>query len=352
MTLREYVAIAKTPPKVDFLYFPCQTYEPKPGVWSVWGDGSFIGNTYFTAIGDHSHPGGNAFVYAYDSKSRKLKLLTDLRSVLKQPDGRYTPGKIHSELGLGTDGWLYFSTHRGSTKIAFHPTAQFKGDWILRHHRETSLTEIVAHAPLPMQCLPFGTLDPERLIFYAGTADGINEKEPQFLAYDLRQRKVLFSDPRGPARALIRAKSAKSTFTLPKKALPNFCVSIPINQPPVWSRSTPLSVSAPPRNRLRAVWSTPSTEMNFGRSIPRPKLPNRSALPRSANKLTSPASISIPKQSASSIIYPALTAVRTETAVRSCNTISKRGIARSSVSSIPGSIAKRATFRSGPTASR
>src|SRR5262245_15157962 len=33
-TLREGVAVAKTPPKVDFLYFPGQTYEGKP--WSNW----------------------------------------------------------------------------------------------------------------------------------------------------------------------------------------------------------------------------------------------------------------------------------------------------------------------------
>ena len=36
-TLREGVAIAKTPPTVDFLYYPGQNYEGKP--WSNWGDG-------------------------------------------------------------------------------------------------------------------------------------------------------------------------------------------------------------------------------------------------------------------------------------------------------------------------
>ena len=29
-------------------------------------------------------------------------------------------------------------------------------------------TEIVAHAPLPKQCMPTSVLDPERMIFYAG----------------------------------------------------------------------------------------------------------------------------------------------------------------------------------------
>jgi len=37
MTLLGDVAIAKTPPTVDLLYYPCQTYRGNP--WSCWGDG-------------------------------------------------------------------------------------------------------------------------------------------------------------------------------------------------------------------------------------------------------------------------------------------------------------------------
>ncbi|MGB0579484.1 MAG: PQQ-dependent sugar dehydrogenase, partial [Limisphaerales bacterium] len=62
-TLREDVAIASAPPKVSFHYYNCQTYEPDPGVWSVWGDGLVVSNKYYSAVGDHSSPGGNAFVY-------------------------------------------------------------------------------------------------------------------------------------------------------------------------------------------------------------------------------------------------------------------------------------------------
>ena len=206
-TLRKDIAIAKTPPKVSFHYYNCQTYEPGPGVWSVWGDGLAVSNKYYSAVGDHSSPGGNAFVYEYDSTTQKLRKLLDLRSILKQPAGQYTPGKIHSRLDLGQDGWLYFSTHRGSTKIAFKPEAKYRGDWILRHHLASGKTEVVAHAPLPMQCLPASVTDPERLIFYAGTADGLNEAPPKFLAYDLQNRRVLFSHDAGPARAMIYSRS-------------------------------------------------------------------------------------------------------------------------------------------------
>jgi len=216
-TLRDGVAIAKTAPQVDFLYYDCQTYEPVKGLWSNWGDGLVVGDVYYSAIGDHDSPGGNAFVYAYDSRTKELKPLLDVRSILKKPDGHYTPGKIHSLIGQGKDGWLYFSTHRGSTRIAFDPNANYRGDWIMRHHPETGKSEIVASQPLEMQSLPMGMLDPERMIWYGGTADGLKEKEPQLLVYDLVKRKVIYSDERGPARAAILSGKTGKLYFSPSK---------------------------------------------------------------------------------------------------------------------------------------
>ena len=204
--------IASTAPRVDFLFYPGQTYPGNP--WSVWGDGLAIGDTYYSAIGDHRGPEGNAFVYSYDARTQRLEQIVDVRSVLKLPPGHYTPGKIHSRLDLGRDGWLYFSTHRGSTRVTI-PKNHYRGDWILRHHPDRRLTEIVAHAPLPNQCLPTSVLDPDRLIFYAGTADGdFRNKNVRFLAYDLTQRQILYTDAAGPYRYLIFAKSTGRFYFL------------------------------------------------------------------------------------------------------------------------------------------
>ncbi|MFT5123909.1 MAG: hypothetical protein ACI9TH_003181 [Kiritimatiellia bacterium] len=209
-TLKPGVAIAKTAPTVDFFYFDAQTYEGHP--WSVWGDGLVEGDTFYTSIGDHLAPVGNAFLYAYDSAAKNLRLLTDTRRVLNRPEGWYTPAKIHSRIDLGKDGWLYFSTHRGSTR-ATTVENHFTGGWILRHHPGLGKTEVVAEAPLPMQTLPTSVLDPDRLIFYAGTADGDHtNKRVQFLAYDLQNRKVLYSDDQGPARYLIFARSSGRVY--------------------------------------------------------------------------------------------------------------------------------------------
>src|SRR5688500_4715014 len=50
-TLREGVTIAKTPPTIDFMYYPGQDYAGKP--WSNWGDSLVVNGKYYSAIGDH-----------------------------------------------------------------------------------------------------------------------------------------------------------------------------------------------------------------------------------------------------------------------------------------------------------
>ena len=198
------VAVAQTPPKVDFLYYPQQNYRGNP--WSVWGDGLAAGGKYYSAIGDHLGPRGNAFLFEYDPQTKRLRTLVDVQELLNLPQGHYTPGKIHSRIDLGRDGRLYFATHRGSTRVTtdqYH----YKGDWIIRHHPETGKTEIVARGPVPKHCIPTSVLDPDRLIFYGGTASGNRVDPVMFFAYDVQKRKVLHAVENGPYRYMIFARS-------------------------------------------------------------------------------------------------------------------------------------------------
>ena len=208
-TLREGTRIAKTPPTIEFTYYPEQTYPGHP--WSVWGDGVAATGKYYSSIGDHLAPRGNAFVYEYDPETRKLRTLVNVRKVLDLPEGHYTPGKIHSRIDLGSDGWLYFGTHRGSTRVTtdqYH----YQGDWILRHDPKSGRTEIVAHGPVPKHCIPSSVLDPDRLIFYGGTAPGNLQDPVMFFAYDIRQRKVLSTVENGPYRYLLFARSTGRVY--------------------------------------------------------------------------------------------------------------------------------------------
>jgi hypothetical protein len=203
--LRDDVKIAKTPPRVECYYYDCQTRPGKP--WSVWGDGMVMNGRYYSSLGDHLSPEGNAYVYEFDPEKDTLRRLSDLRAVLNRREGWYTPGKIHSALGAGKDGWIYFSTHRGSTKVGLNKENHFEGDWMMKVNPASGESQLVAAQPVPMHCLPTGILDGERMIWYGGTADGLNKEEPRFLAYDVSKNKVLYTGERGPYRAMILSKS-------------------------------------------------------------------------------------------------------------------------------------------------
>jgi len=203
------VEIADETPTVDFLYYPEQTYPGEP--WSVWGDSLAAGGKYYSAIGDHGKPQGNAFVYEYDPETKEIKTIVNLKKLLDLPEGHYMPGKIHSRIDMGRDGWLYFATHRGGTRVTtdeYH----YKGDWIVRHHPESGKTEVVKHAPVAKHCIPTSVLDPDRLIFYGGTAAGNRTDPVQFFAYDIKNDRVLHTAENGPYRYLIFARSTGRVY--------------------------------------------------------------------------------------------------------------------------------------------
>lgn len=219
--LREGVAIARTAPAVDFLYYPGQDHPGKP--WSVWGDGCTIGTKYYSAIGDHHSPKGTAQVYEYDSRTRRIRLLADLRRFLENSGAvpaemNYLPAKIHSRLDLGRDGWLYYATHRGSPRTTNNAHG-YRGDWIFRTHPESGRTEIVATHPVPKHSIPMSLLDPERMLFYGGTAAGADAaaQDVQFLVYDLEARRIKHVSGEGPKRCAIFARSTGCVYWDGKK---------------------------------------------------------------------------------------------------------------------------------------
>lgn len=211
--------IAETPPTIEFMFYPEQNYPGKP--WSNWGDGCVANGKYYSAIGDHYAIGrgeqkygtGTAFVYEYDPASKVLRSLVDVADVLDLPKGHYTPGKIHSRIDMGNDGWLYYATHRGSTRVA-SDQHQYRGDWILRTHPGRGTSEVVAHGPVSKHCIPNSVLDPQRMIFYGATAPGTDAESQSinFFAWDIRAQKLLFSAENGPARYMILAPSSGRVY--------------------------------------------------------------------------------------------------------------------------------------------
>jgi hypothetical protein len=145
---------------------------------------------------------------------------------------------------LGSDGWVYFATHRGSTR-ATTEQYHYEGDWILRVRPETGESEVVAHGPVPGHAIPAGLLDPDRLMFYGSTAPG-TEREAEgirFFAYDVNARKLLYAGPDGPARAMMLAQDTGRLYYVPgKDDGPLMCFDPATGEPPVQVEGTHIGV--------------------------------------------------------------------------------------------------------------
>ena len=205
--LRDGVTIAKTAPVVDFAFYPEQNYPGNP--WSHRSDGIVVGDKYYSSSNDHLAPKGTAHLWEYDAGLKKFRLLCDttkyLESVKAFPaDMNYRPGEMQSRIDLGSDGWLYYATDRGSPTVT-HDANGYRGEWILRTNPKTMETEIVATHPVAKHTIPCSVLDPKRMIFYGGTAvgkDAANQKI-QFFALDVRTKKLLITADDGPYRTLL-----------------------------------------------------------------------------------------------------------------------------------------------------
>lgn len=215
-TLLEGVEIAKTAPTVDFAFYPEQNYPGNP--WSHRSDGIVVGDKYYSSSNDHLAPKGTAHLWEYDGVQKKFRHLCDttrfLESVKAFPaDMNYRPGEMQSRIDLGSDGWLYYATDRGSPTVT-HDANGYRGEWVLRTNPTTLETQIVATHPVAKHTLPASVLDPRRLIYYGGTApgkDAANQKI-QFFAIDVKTKKILHVADDGPYRTLLFSPSTGKVF--------------------------------------------------------------------------------------------------------------------------------------------
>jgi hypothetical protein len=197
--LRSDVVVAETPPVIEFPYYGSQDHPGRP--WSNWGDSLAVEGKYYSTIGDHQSPKGTAQVYEYDAQAGELRLLVDLRQFLESsgslaPDENHTSGKIHTRIDVGRDGWLYYAGHRGSTRTT-DDAHGFRGERIYRTNPQSGQTQIAAEFPIPKHVISMGVLDPNRMIFYGGTAAGpdANRQGVWFFACDVVGNRLLHEAP-------------------------------------------------------------------------------------------------------------------------------------------------------------
>jgi len=237
--LRQGVAIAKEPPLVEFAFYPKQDYPGNP--WSHRSDGIVVGDIYYSSSNDHLAPRGTALLWEYNATSRQFRLLCDTTKILESVKAfpanmNYRPGEMQSRIDMGSDGWLYYATDRGSPKVT-DDAHGYKGEWILRTDPKTLKTEIVYTHPIEKHTIPASVLDPRRMILYCGTATGKDapNQKIQFFALDVKNRKILKVADDGPTRTLIFSKSTGRIFWQGKMYDPETNKISPANVPHVRS---------------------------------------------------------------------------------------------------------------------
>ena len=218
--LRKGVDVAKTPPKVEFLYYPGQTYPGNP--WCFRGVGCVWNGKYYSALCDHLAPLGTAKLFEYDPAKRKFRLLCDTAKFLRKagqitPKMNYTPGEVQTRIEFGNDGKLYYGTTRGSTRVTNDKNG-FKGEWVLRTDPKTAKTEVVCAFPVAKHCILASVLDTKRMIFYGGTAAGdFRKKDVRFFAVDVKTGKVIKTAKNGFNRYCIFSKTTGRLYWDGKK---------------------------------------------------------------------------------------------------------------------------------------
>ena len=259
--LREGVAIAKTPPVVDFAFYPLQNYPGNP--WSHRSDGFVLGDKYYSSSNDHLAPRGTAHLWEYDGVKKQFRLLCDTTKFLESIDAfpsemDYRPGEMQSRISLGSDGWLYYATDRGSPTVT-NDAHGYLGEWILRTHPGTLETQVVARFPIPKHTIPSSVLDPERMIFYGGTAPGkdAENQKIQFFALEVKTGKILIQDDDGPDRTPIFSSSTGRVFWEGKMYDPETNKITAVNVPHVRSctHETPQGIVYGTTHRSADLWA-------------------------------------------------------------------------------------------------
>lgn len=194
--------VAGEAPELDFAVFPNQWEGAN--LWSAWGDSLWAsdGNVY-ASIGDHDGPRGASYVYRVDPTARRVDLIVEYNEVAGVTRGPYSPGKIHAPICEGPDGWLYLAGYRGSVGTT---TAEngYKGDWLLRYHMASGKAENLGIL-VPYASVPSMEPDAAANVLYGLGVPGKTapEQKPQFFAYDIAARTLLFSG--GPPSSLNRS---------------------------------------------------------------------------------------------------------------------------------------------------
>jgi hypothetical protein len=177
-------ALAKHAPQVEYAPYPVDY----PADWTHWGTGCLHSNgRIYTTIGDHGATDADSCLYEFDPAARRLRRVGHLQAAVQDfKGGDYGFGKVHGRIFEGGDRKLYFASWWGKES----DSPRYRGDRIFCFDPSSGeMTDL--GVTIPGFGAPVTALDARRLIFY-GEFGNPAEDTTDFVAYDLRERRVLF----------------------------------------------------------------------------------------------------------------------------------------------------------------
>ncbi len=177
--------IARRPPHVEYAAY----VQPYAADWSHWGTGCLHSNgRIYTVLGDHRGTNAESILYEFDLSTGTLRPVAALSEAVEGfKPGDYGFSRVHGRICQGGDGKLYFSSWCGPDS----DSPRYLGERIFSYDPASGeLTDL--GVTIPGFGAPATSLDPQRLIFYGEFVKPPKEDAAEFVAYDLRQRRVLF----------------------------------------------------------------------------------------------------------------------------------------------------------------
>lgn len=186
--------MAKEPPVIDFI--PMQGYEPEffpawheGGLWSSWGQSVYAPQTgcFYSAIGDHAVVSSNIFIYEFDPRTLKHRIVLDVNKFLGRRMEMTRDGKVHGWLRVMENGDLIFATYNAAWPQIKESSFEsgYDGGHIVKYNVVTGEAEDLG-CPMLRSSWPFHSADTKRGMFFAA---GLNW---EFMAFDVYKKKMLF----------------------------------------------------------------------------------------------------------------------------------------------------------------
>jgi sugar lactone lactonase YvrE len=179
-------------PRVEAVVYPHPDYDGNP--WSQWGQGLLRSDgRYFSAIGDHRGPDGNAYLFEYSPATKTLTQIVDVLGIVDHTPGDWGFGKVHAQMVRGPCNNILVTTYWG-TRRGIEFTDGYQGDVLISLDPEARTVGSLG-VVYPGHGVPSLAASPDGRLLYAEAVDPLQDGDMgAFVVRDALDGTTIFVD--------------------------------------------------------------------------------------------------------------------------------------------------------------